>query len=445
MIHDVDFPEMIQAVLDIHLSQYQNIEDVESYIILVRGGCEMHTIAFEKAMHGLIFPAIDNKNCSHLGVLRVQLRHQDARTWEDVWQSNVYVSSTCGGIHLSRNSYINTLEQLWSYIILVICMGSTSCYAAYERQETCRTSLVLGSSFLAALFFLGSIGHYIVGIAGSARSSLSIGVALALLSVVLRNHDAYLLEFMTSIAVCSVAVTLATAYLDPPQWVAVKARPPTLAATVLLLGCAAIALRVYIVSASVRAFHRARRAHCRHTACEAADSDSEALAALEALVAAVAAQCPPPPARQLNRARAALQLGQSGEDVPGTVDQSRPVRNLDQCYSQALGAALLLRRKCAEWAGDAAAVQPVAAGDDAGLQAMLKRPERAIEKAAVCYGGDASRLLDVCRARLLFAGAEDLAACLRTVIADGSGARVVRVRGRLPAPDLLFRVISRSL
>ncbi len=65
-----------------------------------------------------------------------------------------------------------------------------------------------------------------------------------------------------------------------------------------------------------------------------------------------------------------------------------------------------------------------------------------MEKATVCYGGDVSLLLDVCRARVLFEGAADLEACLRAVIADGSGARVVRVKSRLPAPDHLFRVIS---
>jgi hypothetical protein len=305
--------------------------------------------------------------------------------------------------------------------------------------------LVLGLRLLATLYLLGAIGHYILGIAGSACSSLSTGAALALLSVVLRSYDAYLLEFMTSMAACSAAATLAAACLDPLQWVAVTARPPVLPATAAVLGCAAIAARACVVSASVRAFRHARGARCRHVVCDsdAADPGSDSLADVRALVAAVAAQCRPQRARQLNRARSAAPagLGVGGEGVPGTVDEARPVRSLDQCYSQALGAALLLRRKCAEWAGAAATAGTAAPGDGAALQGTLKRPERAMEKAAVCYGGDVSRLLDVCRARALFAGAADLEACLRAVIADGSGARIVRIKARLPAPDLLFRVL----
>jgi hypothetical protein len=40
------------------------------------------------------------------------------------------------------------------------------------------------------------------------------------------------------------------------------------------------------------------------------------------------------------------------------------------------------------------------------LRGLIKQPERAIEKATVCYGEDVSRLLDVFRARALFAGAD---------------------------------------
>ena len=46
---------------------------------------------------------------------------------------------------------------------------------------------------------------------------------------------------------------------------------------------------------------------------------------------------------------------------------------------------------------------------------VVKRPDRAAEKALACYDGDVSRLLDVCRARLVFDGVGGLAACLRAI------------------------------
>jgi hypothetical protein len=65
------------------------------------------------------------------------------------------------------------------------------------------------------------------------------------------------------------------------------------------------------------------------------------------------------------------------------------------------------------------------------LRGFIKEPERAIEKATVCYGGDVSRLLDVCRARALFDGPAGILACLGAIGAPGSGAVVVRVKNSL--------------
>ena len=61
---------------------------------------------------------------------------------------------------------------------------------------------------------------------------------------------------------------------------------------------------------------------------------------------------------------------------------------------------------------------------------LLKRPARAIEKAVTCYGGDVSRLLDVCRARLVLEGLDGVTRCLRAVAAT-PGVRVVRIRNML--------------
>ena len=74
-------------------------------------------------------------------------------------------------------------------------------------------------------------------------------------------------------------------------------------------------------------------------------------------------------------------------------------------------------------------------------RSLLKGRRRATEKALGCYGGDVSRLLDLCRARIVLPNPCAAAECLRAVAAaaaaaaaghdgDGvcAGVRVLRVR-----------------
>ena len=61
---------------------------------------------------------------------------------------------------------------------------------------------------------------------------------------------------------------------------------------------------------------------------------------------------------------------------------------------------------------------------------LIKAADRAVGKARACYGGDPSRLLDICRARLIFGTAAGLAAGLGVVL-DSEAVRVVRVRNSL--------------
>ena len=58
---------------------------------------------------------------------------------------------------------------------------------------------------------------------------------------------------------------------------------------------------------------------------------------------------------------------------------------------------------------------------------LVKSPARAAAKAAGCYSGDVSHLLDVCRARLSFNSVDSLAACVQVVTA-APGVRLVRVK-----------------
>ncbi len=162
--------------------------------------------------------------------------------------------------------------------------------------------------------------------------------------------------------------------------------------------------------------------------------------------------------------------GQIGPSASrGTLRQGGPVPAcLDMLWAQAVGLAPLLALRAAAWAdagGGAFRLPPSASRADCGGRRassasgkaeaglgvggkwwagggdlevgggggaedwrwLVKDPRRAAWKARSCYGGDAGRLLDLCRARLVFPDAGGMAACLRTLEADPA-ARVLRVR-----------------
>ncbi len=50
--------------------------------------------------------------------------------------------------------------------------------------------------------------------------------------------------------------------------------------------------------------------------------------------------------------------------------------------------------------------------------APLKSPQRSVEKLYRSYGGDVSRLVDLCRQMIVFEHLKDLVACLEIIIND---------------------------
>ena len=58
----------------------------------------------------------------------------------------------------------------------------------------------------------------------------------------------------------------------------------------------------------------------------------------------------------------------------------------------------------------------------------IKSPGRAIEKALTCYGGDVSRLVDICRGRIVFDGAAGMLSCVEAILAEAPWVKVVRIR-----------------
>ena len=118
---------------------------------------------------------------------------------------------------------------------------------------------------------------------------------------------------------------------------------------------------------------------------------------------------------------------------------------------QALGAAQLLRDRLATWAAASGGRvhAPPAASSAVGLpggeglaaieelvrEGLVKPPPRAAAKAVACYGGDASRLLDLCRGRLAFVRAADLCAAAAAVLVDRAVETVTVRNGMRPEAD----------
>jgi hypothetical protein len=64
---------------------------------------------------------------------------------------------------------------------------------------------------------------------------------------------------------------------------------------------------------------------------------------------------------------------------------------------------------------------------------ILKAPQRAAEKADACYGGDVSRVVDVCRQRFVFADVRGVADCLALIASARPCVRVLRVKDSMRA------------
>ena len=110
------------------------------------------------------------------------------------------------------------------------------------------------------------------------------------------------------------------------------------------------------------------------------------------------------------------------------LDPLSPITSLDQLWTQAILLRGFLLPKVLDLAGRFGGVFPVwdeeclfegcADRDWVSYKGRLrmgaiKNPERGIEKVDSAYGGDVSRLLDVCRETIVFESLEKLADCLQ--------------------------------
>jgi len=129
-----------------------------------------------------------------------------------------------------------------------------------------------------------------------------------------------------------------------------------------------------------------------------------------------------------------------------------PVGSLDQLFTQARALDRILRQKVVGWALESRGLFATkSSGDEHGslapariaMESMVredtgltikwggvKKPARAIEKVCRSYGGDCSRLLDICRQSCVFENVKDLQLCLQVLRTD-SEVNILRLKNRL--------------
>jgi hypothetical protein len=396
-------------------------------------------------------------------------------------------------------------------------------YSGFAHRS--RHLLFLTFLALAALNLTAGLGYLSLGLSRESFYPFWIFCICAALASVLWLAEWALFETLAALAALACLGRCAEDCLlfdDCPHW----SHDPPLAWMLLLMACAVfLSWRTRLLIAITSTRMKVDRDFHRETWRKIAETEGDALARIGALSACANAACaaqhlearhynrmrklrqlpPPPPPTASARGQPNMPAEPAGPSTspsansaterapadgyelidshkntePGSIDRARPVSSLDQLYAQAIAASAELSRLAAAWAigsGGEISEGPAAAGPKDPLLGCLppagrelvrlgavKGPSRAVAKAAACHGGDASRLTDVCRARIRFGAAAGVAACLERVCADAA-VRVVRVKDGMgsggdawlsagfrvpppapPAPFYLFLPLSLSI
>ena len=113
-----------------------------------------------------------------------------------------------------------------------------------------------------------------------------------------------------------------------------------------------------------------------------------------------------------------LRRSESGQGFTevGVATSLEPLTSIDSLFQQAACLRPIMQRKVDQYlsiiprADRAYRVAPMRLGEGSSTAVVmaLKQPERAIQKALRCYGGDCSRILDICRDAVVFDRLEEL-------------------------------------
>ena len=304
--------------------------------------------------------------------------------------------------------------------------------------------IVLGSAWLvaaAACVFAGPV-QWLAPCCWRGASWLALAAAVG-------RAEAHLPFAMLGVGLSGLATKVANDCLAFRSCADLAGKPFPLCVALTVAGGGLVATRVGLLARALLRAERDSAAYAAEWLRLARDpAFADDAARLQSVAQRIAERCRGRAARHFNRRTNPADPNVLTGPTPGTVDPARPVTSLDQLYAQAMGAAPVLQRKVAEWSAGLACEQEDQARPAPGAWlparprasvmercvslGVIKSPSRAMEKAALCYGGDVSRLVDICRARVGFGGPADLSRFLVRVAKD---CRVVRIKNMMEAED----------
>uniref|UniRef100_A0A7S0ELT7 Uncharacterized protein n=1 Tax=Hanusia phi TaxID=3032 RepID=A0A7S0ELT7_9CRYP len=156
-----------------------------------------------------------------------------------------------------------------------------------------------------------------------------------------------------------------------------------------------------------------------------------------------------------------LQLRFSSSPLASVVQVDRDgamITSLHRLYSQAIGLQVILADKVKQWAAqsrgylvveeedgrkafitweEASALREASAHPYLLSIIPVKAVDRTIEKVSRSYGGDVCRILDICRARIVFDDIEGVSRCLLAMQNDGQ-VEILRLKGRMTQEEVAF-------
>jgi hypothetical protein len=358
-------------------------------------------------------------------------------------------------------------EHLVTIFWALVCFGTGMCGALNAPLAARRISL-WGSCGLSLIHVSCAIGYLSLGLSREAFFSWINVFLYTTVSAVLNFKEVYFTDACAVLGIFSVmtrVVSECAVFQDCPF---LLVDPPVSGVGFAILGGVSIVRRSQFFARAVKGVQQDKAAFDA-TWGELIAADRDGLDRIDSAARKVAQSCPSRQARHFNRERSTCTSSGSSvsqmvsrvfqsapeesatdlfrcKSIPGTTDESAPVTSLDQLYAQSLAVLPILHMHCSRWAERSGGAldhghrAPGAAEPHADLPETanrwrqyryLKCPSRAIEKALTCYGGDVSRLADVCRARIAFDGAAGIAACLDLIWRCSPCVQVVRIRNGL--------------
>ena len=409
------------------------------------------------------------------------------------------------GIDGCLNSISYDYHQPWPLffneesVLFLLISGSSilgaSVFAFHSLQVAAKSVIVSMLLNLAVILLVSFVGFLSMGMSKEAFHPACCCLGCILLAVGLAFRDRWLCEYLLGFGLYFLAARAANdcaVFADCPY---LLAQPPVVQAAFTLIGAYYVWRRRRLVRRIMGGvaldWEVLSRAWAALSECR---ENSEALARLQALTRKFGAPCAARP-RQLNRTRrgrgpgngraprgdrlhsddgsvrrlSSFRAAERSEpegasfEVPATAPNTAgaPVKSVCQLYSQALFVAPLLFSACSDWAARAGGRLDRYQVDFVPsrlfpetlqrwmLNGVIKEPGRAIAKLLACYDGDVSRLLDVCRCRIVFDRIADIVKCVE-VVAGLEEVRIVRVKNSMSeahdaAPSGGFRAVVLNL